>query len=180
MRHRTIPRAPAGLGITALVVVVAALPAGGAGAAPGGTERPFRFHGTGAHTIGFDGIAGRCPGGTIFRTFIASSGHALHTGGFTVSGDHCTYAGLTYGNGRWTLTAANGDTFSAPYEPAPTQPPSTDPTLIVTDTVHTVSGGSGRFEGASGSFTCRVTLSNIDWATFRTDLTADCAGTISY
>lgn len=141
----------------------------------------FKFGGSGVHTIGFDGIAGRCPAGTIFRTFIEASGEATHVGRFGVEGDHCTYPGLTYGNGRWTLTAANGDTFEAPYEPAPVQPVNPDfPATIVTDTVHTVAGGTGRFEDATGSFVCRVTLSNIDWLTFTAELAASCEGAISY
>lgn len=156
-----------------------------AGAAGNGTDRPFRFSGAGVHTIGFDGLAARCAPGALFRTFVTTAGEATHIGRFDVRGDHCTYptpAGPpTYADGRWTLTAANGDTFQAPYEPAARQPPNPAyPATIVTDTVHKIRGGTGRFSGATGSFTCRVILSNIDWSTFTTDLDASCAGTISY
>ncbi len=162
-----------------LFTLIALLPAP-AGAGEYGTNRPFNMTGAGIHTIGLV-EPGRCPGGTIFQTFIETTGQASHLGSMTVEADHCTYPDLSYGNGVMVITAADGDELYAPYQPSTQQPPaSPDPGVILTNASHTFDGGTGRFEDATGWMECQVQLTVTDWATFTADLTATCTGMISY
>jgi len=78
----------------------------------------------------------------------SATGHATHLGRFTVEFPHTVNFATRTGEGTFTFTAANGDTLTADFtgqaQPGP----------IVSIVEHaTITGGTGRFAGATGSFT---------------------------
>lgn len=177
-------------GAVVAVLLASVLLPGVAGAASGGSDRPVKVWATNAlHEIGPVTAPDRCPEQPglvlLFQTFVGGTGHATHVGTYTFEGDHCTYFDpvandMTYGFGHWVLTAANGDTFSAPYM-ASTTPAPVDPTVdIVTVASHEITGGTGRFDGASGWMECTLKLVITDPATFTADMWGSCEGAITY
>jgi hypothetical protein len=62
-----------------------------------------------------------------------------------------------HATGVATFTAANGDTLSTSVVGQST-PNTIPPTMLSIVEVYTITGGTGRFAGASGSFTMEVTL----------------------
>ena len=78
---------------------------------------------------------------------IDATGNATHLGRFTVTAAWTIGPGGGIGTSTWT--AANGDelytSFTRSGKPAP-------PTITFTE-IHTITGGSGRFADASGTFT---------------------------
>jgi hypothetical protein len=105
-------------------------------------------------------------------THVEGQGQATHLGHFTQTAD--TTVDLATGNARgtWTLTAANGDmiflTMTA-YGIDPTHGVGTS----------TVVGGTGRFEGASGSYQQIITFVS-EPGTTDTTFTDVLTGTISF
>ena len=76
-----------------------------------------------------------------------ATGNATHLGRFTVTADWTLAQPAGFGTSTWT--AANGDEFSTSFtRPAVVVPP----TITFTET-HTITGGTGRFANASGTFT---------------------------
>jgi len=79
-----------------------------------------------------------------------ATGNATHLGQFTVQFPHTVNFATARGEGTYTFTAANGDTLTADF----TGQAQTGPiTSIVEEAV--ITGGTGRFAGATGSFTVR-------------------------
>ena len=82
-----------------------------------------------------------------------ATGQATHLGKFAVQFPHIVNFDTSTGVGTYTFTAANGDTLTADFtgeaQPGPI-------TSIVEDAV--ITGGTGRFAGATGSFTVRRLL----------------------
>jgi len=76
-----------------------------------------------------------------------ATGNATHLGRFTVTADWTIGTGGGIGTSTWT--AANGDEFSTSFRRSGVVAP---PTITFTET-HTITGGTGRFANASGSFT---------------------------
>jgi len=93
-------------------------------------ERPFKLHGYGTAILNFDN-------GTW--TFADKSGEATHLGLFTMPGAGTFIPSFT---GTGSLLAANGDEVFWYVEQAGPEYPA----------FFTITGGTGRFEGASGSF----------------------------
>lgn len=80
----------------------------------------------------------------------SATGNATHLGRFTVEFPHTVNFATRTGEGTFTFTAANGDTLTADFtgqaQPGP----------IVSIVEHAIiTGGTGRFAGATGSFTVR-------------------------
>ena len=78
------------------------------------------------------------------------TGTATHLGRFTASSDLTVDFATLAGISRWTLTAANGDVLTATTTGQAT--PNSDgvtPTVVESATI---TGGTGRFAGATGSF----------------------------
>jgi hypothetical protein len=75
------------------------------------------------------------------------TGNATHLGQFTVTAEWTL--GPTGGSGTSTWTAANGDEFSTRFTRNGVFVP---PTATFTE-AHTITGGTGRFANASGTFT---------------------------
>ena len=106
--------------------------------AKGASELPFKGTYEGLETVG-----------TVpSHHHLDATGNATHLGLFTVRASWTvTMAGAIETSSTWT--AANGDEFSTSFTrlgaPAP-------PTITFTET-HTITGGTGRFATASGTFT---------------------------
>jgi hypothetical protein len=138
-----------------------------------GEQVPFEGVEVGADTAGpFD-----FPFASILDT---SEGEATHLGHFTKTGiiriDVTSETGIGAVTGTFTLTAANGDVlFLTGAGDAP--PPSEHPVTLF----HvTVMGGTGRFEGATGSWTEVSHFANAFTPGVGTDpYVAELVGTIS-
>jgi hypothetical protein len=78
----------------------------------------------------------------------SATGNATHLGRFTVAFPHTVNFATRAGEGTFTFTAANGDTLTADFI-GQAQP---GPIVSIVEQA-TITGGTGRFAGASGNFT---------------------------
>lgn len=78
-------------------------------------------------------------------------GYATEAGHFTLEGEVVVDVITGVGNGMWTLTAANGDRLFMVHVGE-----TLDPYHAVGH--FTIVGGTGRFEGATGSYTDHITF----------------------
>jgi hypothetical protein len=156
--------------ISGLVIAVVAMsPAAAMGAAKG-TDRPLKGSDTATTTVSL--ITG--VGTTV------SSGHLSHLGAVTGSGD-AQFAlvgpnGFSF-TGTGTTVAANGDKlFTTSSGTGTLGPP------VQNMVVNTITGGTGRFADASGSFTTTgvSTSVSIVGSIETVTLTTTFKGTISY
>jgi hypothetical protein len=101
-------------------------------------------------------------------------GEATHLGHYTLNGD--IVANVIFGTavGTFTMTAANGD---MPFLDAEGFVVPTDLTELVWN--FTVTDGTGRFEGATGSFTAEVQLAAVVGSISPNPYVARLEGTIS-
>jgi len=104
----------------------------------GASELPFKGTYEGLETV--DPVSGH-------HHLEDVTGNATHLGQFTVTAEWTL--GPTGGSGTSTWTAANGDEFSTRFTRNGVFVP---PTATFTET-HTITGGTGRFANASGTFT---------------------------
>jgi hypothetical protein len=129
----------------AVVALFAFAAAPGANAGMGAADRPFRATMAGEASWDFTGDA-RPDCGPV-ATLTHATGTATHMGRASASMSHCPILPEYIGDGRLTLAAANGDELRGTYD--------YDPTDETNAMRVTVTGGSGRFEGASGSATMK-------------------------
>ncbi len=126
---------------TSVVLAVAAISPAAALAASHGTDRPLK--GTVSNTTTVSLVTGAATS--------VESGHLSHLGAFTGTGE-LTFTltgvnGFSF-TGTGTLVAANGDElFTATVGSGTFGPP------IETTGVTTITGGTGRFGGATGTYT---------------------------
>lgn len=126
----------------AIVVVATTLgQAALANPALGAAEVPFR----GSDHGGFE-LPGSCPGGE--EVVISGTGHATHLGAYAYTATECFASSGTFA-GSATLTAANGDTIVGTYRGQVSG--TTDPDVLAYQEELELSGGTGRFEGATGT-----------------------------
>jgi len=97
---------------------------------------------------------GRCSVPSDWLISFEGSGHATHLGRLSWSSSHCTQFDLatgtgTFSDGHLRYVAANGDFLDADYGDGGFSPMS--PTMVCFFDVWTITGGTGRFVGASGS-----------------------------
>ena len=115
-------------------------------------ERPFAINGSGVATLITD------PSGNPIGAVATGAGTATHFGQWTVTGNP-KYTpdnnGVIHSSGEATLTAANGDKLHFTIDGI------LDPIAGVDQGVFYIVGGTGRFEGASGSANFVVTLSPL-------------------
>jgi hypothetical protein len=78
------------------------------------------------------------------------TGNATQLGSFTVDIPHIVDLTTGIGLGIFTFTAANGDTLTAGFTGQGT--PTTDPVVFTIVETATITGGTGRFANATGSF----------------------------
>jgi hypothetical protein len=81
---------------------------------------------------------------------VDATGNATHLGAFTLDIPHTVDRGKMTAKGRYVFTAANGDEVYADFDGFSTL---TDvPNVIAVVETATITGGTGRFAGATGSF----------------------------
>jgi hypothetical protein len=128
-----------------LVVVLAlatfCLVAVPAAAGPKGIDRPFSASYEGFARWEFPGSFP--PGCKEVTTISGATGIATHLGRVDFAGWHCPAEPANRHDGHATITAANGDELHVRYDYDPL-----DETNVIP---FTFDGGTGRFEGASGS-----------------------------
>jgi hypothetical protein len=90
---------------------------------------------------------------------VEATGNATHIGQFTLDIPHVVNHANGTAIGSYEFTAANGDTVFGDFTGQAT-PTSTPGVLYIVETV-TITGGTGRFAGASGSFICERLFDRI-------------------
>ena len=85
----------------------------------------------------------------IVAVRIDASGSATHLGRFTLVAPHTVNQATLVGIGTYLITAANGDTITADL--AGTAQMVAPPNVLAITETATVTGGTGRFAGATGS-----------------------------
>ncbi len=82
---------------------------------------------------------------------VDATGNATHLGRFTLDIPHIVNAGNGTANGTYEFTAANGDKVYATFTGTAT--PTATPGVLYIEEAATITGGTGRFAGATGNFT---------------------------
>ncbi len=103
---------------------------------------------------------------------LEGTGNATHLGRFTVEIPHVVNATNRTSTGTYEFTAANGDTLTAGFT-GQASLTATPGVLSVVETA-TITGGTGRFAGATGSFTVERLVEQVAGLT-----TGSFEGTIS-
>lgn len=85
----------------------------------------------------------------IASVLIEGAGNATQLGRFTVEIPHVVNQAIRVGEGTYVFTAANGDTLTADFTGQATV---LAPGVLSTAETGIIAGGTGRFEGATGSF----------------------------
>jgi hypothetical protein len=130
--------------ISAATLVLALLTAQGfASRALAGEQVPFR--GT------LQGDVTRSGAPPIVSVNISAEGTATVLGQFAVSIPHSVNVVTRTATGSYLFEAANGDTLTATFTGASTA--TADPTVLYIVETATITGGTGRFAGATGGFT---------------------------
>jgi len=136
-----------------------------AGPAAAGEEVPFRGSLEGSATI-------TPTNPPIVSVHVEATGNGTQLGRFTVEVPHVVNAATRVGSGSYLFTAANADTLTAEFTGQATLTP-TPGVLTIVETA-TITGGTGRFAGASGSFISRRVFNQVTGLT-----TGSFEGTIS-
>jgi hypothetical protein len=144
------PRYPTVQALTVVPVVLLLLAAGVTSVVAKGQERPVPFRAAYSAIQGVTVDPLRCP---VLTVQAVGGGQAAHLGQFTSVQTHCVNPEgsdpLSFTDGFYTFTAANGDTIFGSYSGRliPTETPG----VFSLDGHFTVAAGTGRFEDASGS-----------------------------
>src|SRR5580765_8568405 len=80
---------------------------------------------------------------------VSATGTATHLGRFTLEIPHTVNFATATGDGTYTFTAPNGDTLTATF----TGTADTSTPIFAIEEHATITGGTGRFAGADGTFT---------------------------
>ena len=100
---------------------------------------------------------------------VSATGTATHLGRFTLEIPHTVNFATATGDGTYTFTAANGDTLTADF----TGEAQVGPIISIVEHA-TITGGTGRFAGAAGTFTAHRLYDPVNGTT-----TGSFEGTIS-
>jgi hypothetical protein len=109
----------------------------------------------------------------IVSVNVSGGGNATQLGQFTVSIPHEVNVVTRTATGQYLFVAANGDTLTASFT-GHSAPTAADPTVLAIEETATITGGTGRFEGATGSFTTERLYDTVAGTT-----TGSLEGTIS-
>jgi hypothetical protein len=135
MKYR---RSAASLALALLAVV------GLAGPVPAGEQVPFKGS--------FEGDVTVTPLAPPFvMVDVEATGEATHLGKFTLDIPHVVDRATRAAVGSYEFTAANGDTVFAEFTGIAT--PTEVPGVLYIEETAIITGGTGRFAGATGSFT---------------------------
>lgn len=128
--------------VSLVLVAVAALamPVG----ALAGAQVPLKGSDRGSFTLTADGCG---PG--VFAVVVDDAGTATHLGAYAYHSSECFNGATGAFSGVFTMTAANGDTLSGTYAGTVV---SVVGDLGFYEQDNTITGGTGRFAGASGAF----------------------------
>jgi hypothetical protein len=134
-------------------------------AAAGGDEVPFKGS--------LQGVVTMTPLDPPFvSVLVEATGQATQLGRFTLDIPHVVNRSNRTAVGTYEFTAANGDTVHAEFAGLAT-PTETPGILYIVETA-TITDGTGRFSGASGSFVCERLFDTVAGTT-----TGSFEGTIS-
>jgi hypothetical protein len=136
----TVPRSRIAIVVLALTICQAAL----ATQAFGAEDVPFK----GSDEGGFQ-LPGACAGGSLEEVVIGGTGRATQLGAYTYSATECFDAVSGAFAGSATLTAANGDAMTGTYQGQVSG--TDDPNVIAYEEELELTGGTGRFAGATGT-----------------------------
>jgi len=134
------------------VVVVLGL----AGPAAAGEQVPFKGS--------LDGVVTITPLNPPFvSVLVDATGNASQPGQFTLDIPHVVNRADRTAIGSYEFTAANGDTVSADFTGQAT--PTEIPGVLYIEETATITGGTGRFAGATGSFICERLFDTVTGTT---------------
>ena len=91
----------------------------------------------------------------IASVLVEATGNATKLGRFTLEIPHVVNQAARVGAGSYIFTAANGDTLTASFTGVGTL---VAPGVLSTTETATITGGTGRFAGATGSFIAHRTF----------------------
>jgi hypothetical protein len=103
------------------------------------------------------------PGEPLVLVEVDGGGKAAHLGRFTFEAPHYVNTATRTAAGTYTFTAANGDTLTADFTGTATPVPGSS-LLYIVETA-TITGGTGRFADATGSFTVERLYDPVDGTT---------------
>jgi len=149
------------------VCVVLTVLAVGLFARPVEAAKQVPFHGS------LEGLVTRSGAPPIVTVDVEAEGKASHLGRFEVSIPHEVEIATRTATGSYLFVAANGDTLTADFV-GHSNPTDEDPTVLYIVEEATITGGTGRFAGATGSFICERLYDTVAGAT-----TGSFEGTIS-
>jgi hypothetical protein len=132
-------RSAASLALAVLAVL------GLAGPAPAQQQVPFKGSLEGVVTI-------RPLTPPYVSVLVKATGNATQLGQFTLAIPHIVNRSTMTAKGTYQFVAANGDTLTASFS-GKAMPTSTAGVLSIMETA-IITGGTGRFAGATGGFTC--------------------------
>jgi hypothetical protein len=134
----------AALAVAVLMALTTAVPAAGAGV----LERPFKGTIVGG---GVPVVDASCAMGV--RTDSWGTGQVTHLGRITLISSHCQAPmGEVIRGGVSTLVAANGDTLEVTYSVMVDPFEFTEGAILTGTSPNVITGGTGRFAGAGGSY----------------------------
>ena len=141
---------------------------------------PLAYPAMAKDQVPFKGVeVGELTGGPfnfpIATIFVVAEGEATHLGHFTVTGEYLVDVTDGTATGTFTITAANGDMLFISSIGHALQPP----TLKETVEDVTVTGGTGRFKGAAGSWFMDTHVEFVFGETPTDPYVATLVGTIS-
>ena len=158
------PTSPTSLSSASLSIVSSEAKVTGAGVLSNAQEVPFKGRLEGTATI--------TPATPPFLSvLIEGTGNATHLGRFTVEIPHVVNAMNRTSVGTYEFTAANGDTLTAGFTGQATL---MAPGVLSVAETATITGGTGRFTDASGSFAVERVFNQVTGLT-----TGSFEGTIS-
>jgi len=149
------PSSPTSLSSASLSIVSSEAKVTGAGVLSKDQEVPFKGRLEGTATI--------TPGTPPFVSVsIGGTGNATHLGRFTLEIPHVVNAMNRTSTGTYEFTAANGDTLTAGFTGQATL---TAPGVLSVVEIATITGGTGRFADATGSFTVERLFNQVTGVT---------------
>ena len=95
----------------------------------------------------------------IVFVLVEGAGKATHLGKFSVQVPHIVNRSNSTAVGFYQFVAANGDTLTADFTGQAT--PTSTPGVLYIEETATITGGTGRFAHATGSFTCERLFDTI-------------------